>query len=1732
MRKIIFMLAVSFLLCWQTSAWSFTLGVTNASAKVGDNASVSVNFAGAATGTYTSAEVWLRYDPAVLQLTATDITQGNLPGLMFYSFIEQDTDANGMVFNRVKIGFYGLSPLSISSGTLANLNFKVLATAQTSTAVQLEPARVVFSTYTTDDSAASVSNGTFAILSSNHTITASAGAGGSISPGGAVSVTDGASQVFTVTPNQGFNVDQVVVDGASASLSNGQYSFTNVTADHAINVSFVQKTQTITVTAGAGGTIVANATIVTSKKPVSFTVNYGADLTLTVTPDSVYDLGTVLADGNPVSLTNGTYTFTNNTADHTFSATFVHSLRDSTYTLVASAGTGGSISPSGNTTVAYQAGQIYTITPNTGYNIAAVLVDGSVVTLTNNQYAFTNVTANHTISADFSMQTYSVVASAGNGGSISPVGITTLNYGGTQTYTMTANTGYSLDTVSIDGNLLSSPVSSYTFSNITSNHSINATFTQLKQTITASSGAGGMIHPSGAVSVAYGGSQTFILWPNPGYDIGQVLVDGAVASLSGQYTFTNVTVNHTFAVSFIQKTQTISATAGTGGTITPSGVTTLNYGAGQQYSISVNTGYNLSSVTVDGIAQALSSQYSFVNVTSNHAINVTFAQQTRTVSVGTVSPVNSGIIALIGSGTVAYGSNLSFTVTPNTGYDTTKVMDGSTELTLSANNQYTLTNIIADHTISAIFTLKTYAITASAGVEGTITPSGTVTVNYNGSQSFVITPKEGYSLDQLFIDNVPEAYPAGSHTFTNVKADHTISATFKLQTRSITATAGNGGTISPNGVTTLNYGTDQAYTITPNNGYSTGSVLVDGLAVTLTNGQFVFKGITANHTISADFSLQTRSITALAGNGGTITPAGTTSFGYGANQTYNITAKTGYSMVAVRVDGNIVDASDGTYVFSNIVANHTIAADFTLQTRQITAAAGVNGTITPSGTTTLNYGSNQTYAITPGTGYNTVKVLVDGNVVDAANGQYVFNNVILNHSISAEFSLQTRSIVATAGSNGTITPAGTTTLGYGASQMYQITPKEGYSIAVVRVDGNAVSTANGQYFFENVIKDHTISADFTLQMRTITASATDGGSVSPLGVTTLGYGSNQTYSVTPTEGYSLGTVLVDGAVASLTNGQYIFTDVTVNHTISASFTLQTRTITASETDGGSISPLGATTLGYGASQTYQITPNEGYSIAVVRVDGKAVSLAHGRYVFDKVIADHTIAAEFTLQTETITASATDGGTIAPAGVTTLNYGSNQTYSIAPKEGYNLGTVLVDGVVATLTNGQYIFTSVKANHSISAAFTLQTRSITATAGANGAINPSGTTTINYGANQQYTIVADDGFMVDQIMVDGAAASLPESNIYAFNNVTVNHEINVTFKRLPLAVSLVSVDSAKLGDSLNVEIALRNAIPDYYNAADVWLTYDPSVLELTSDNVTQGTAGLNIAVNVSASEKLIKLALYSSNTVKSSNTTLAVCRFTVVGTPKSGAMTQISFNTANLRTNTTVDAAAVSDRSIKIQAAIAASASVGGSISPAGAVGVSYGASQTFTMGANPGYVLDQVVVDGVAQGALSSYTFSNVAAGHVIVANYKQSTSLITASADEGGVISPSGSVSVNLNGSQTFTVSPNNGYGVYSVLVDGKQAVLTNGQYTFTNVTVSHTISVSFAMFGELNNSPGLDAGDAAIAAQISVSSYNPTAEQLKRAHVSSEPEISMSDAAWIARKAVNPDLKFPADLR
>ena len=304
-----------------------------------------------------------------------------------------------------------------------------------------------------------------------HTITASAGAYGQISPAGASTVTEGESQSYTVSAFAGYHIADVVVDGASVGAVS-TYTFNAVGADHTISASFAVNTYSISASAGANGTVSPSG---------STSVAYGESRTYTFSPSTGYHVSDVLVDGVSVGAVSS-YTFNAVSSNHTISASFTANQ----YTISASAGANGTVSPSGSTSMAYGESQTYTVTASSGYHVSDVLVDGVSVGAVGS-YTFNAVSGNHTISAGFAANTYTISATSGQGGTIDPSGQLSIDGGASQSFAISADSGYEVEAVMVDGQNMG-VMSNYTFDQVSSNHTISVLFTEINQLPVADAG--------------------------------------------------------------------------------------------------------------------------------------------------------------------------------------------------------------------------------------------------------------------------------------------------------------------------------------------------------------------------------------------------------------------------------------------------------------------------------------------------------------------------------------------------------------------------------------------------------------------------------------------------------------------------------------------------------------------------------------------------------------------------------------------------------------------------------------------------------------------------------------------------------------------------------------------------------------------------------------------------------------------------------------------------------------------------------------------------------------------------------------------------------------------------------------------------------------------------------------------------------------------------------------------
>lgn len=289
----------------------------------------------------------------------------------------------------------------------------------------------------------------------------------------------------------------------------------------------------------------------------------------------------------------------------------------------------------------------------------------------------------------------------------------------------------------------------------------------------------------------------------------------------------------------------------------------------------------------------------------------------------------------------------------------------------------------------------------------------------------------------------------------------------------------------------------------------------------------------------------------------------------------------------------------------------------------------------------------------------------------------------------------------------------------------------------------------------------------------------------------VGEGSNVTLHIIPDSYYSIEDVMVDG-ISQGAVSQYTFNNVSGAHSVSATFTRNTKTITVAPVVNGEIRVNGSgesgttVTVDKGSEVNIDVRPNANYEIESVTIGAMTYSL-------DGEIGDRTgefsrtvtvnnnisVSAVFRYAHHTITTNVGPNGTVSPMNPK-VNHGSDQTFTITPNSGYSIRSLTVDGNPASVDeHNQITLFNVQNDRAMSVDFAQAvTYTITTIAGPHGSVTP-GNPTVAQGADITFTITPDPGYAIDELRVDGLPEIADESGQFTVFNVQRSMTLEVTF-----------------------------------------------------------------------------------------------------------------------------------------------------------------------------------------------------------------------------------------------------------------------------------------------------------------------------------------------------------------
>ena len=587
----------------------------------------------------------------------------------------------------------------------------------------------------------------------------------------------------------------------------------------------------------------------------------------------------------PVTLNNGTYTANDTSAEHKFYAKFQRQYKVEAKAVSDGAvenSTGGTVKILGGEAGAYAVGSYLegqntsiTATPKEGYDFKGWYSDENCTKLESQDLTLSirNIQANHLYYAKFMIKQFSVTAVANHpndkknstvqfsspSSAASNTSVTVkVNYNGSATFVANAGEGYEFEGWYSDENCqtLVSKTTPYKVSSIKADYTLYAKFKIINLNLKVYSVTEGKIDGAGG-TVQLGTDalaakiETTVEW-------------GTLATLTAK-----ANANYEFKGWFTDPQCSIKADS----------------------KILNNCQYTDKTVETAAIKKDLTlyaefSDVSSRKVTANAVFGGNIVDTAGTVKAGD-SPEGATSTAVVTNGdsvTLVANTKLNYKFM---GWYSNRECTKS----VSSEQQLVLTNVDADCEYYALFKLQSFSVNAvvdddSVGTVKFTAPKEvgpstavTVSVDYDGSATFVATPAEGYDFDGWYNDSsVTPVSNKATYVCENIKADFTLHARFKLKEFEVKASAVLNGAVSnacgtvqagdttaASTVSTVaKWGESVALTATPKSGYSFSGWYTDLGCTQPYTGDYKNNPLTtvikANTTVYAKFEVEQKRV--------------------------------------------------------------------------------------------------------------------------------------------------------------------------------------------------------------------------------------------------------------------------------------------------------------------------------------------------------------------------------------------------------------------------------------------------------------------------------------------------------------------------------------------------------------------------------------------------------------------------------------------------------------------------------------------------------------------------------------------------------------------------------------------------------------------------------------------------------------------------------------------------------
>ena len=369
----------------------------------------------------------------------------------------------------------------------------------------------------------------------------------------------------------------------------------------------------------------------------------------------------------------------------------------------------------------------------------------------------------------------------------------------------------------------------------------------------------------------------------------------------------------------------------------------------------------------------------------------------------------------------------------------------------------------------------------------------------------------------------------------------------------------------------------------------------------------------------------------------------------GADVTFTVTPDENYSVKSFKVNNDEKQLNDSNQVVVKMgEGGLTVSAEFEINSAAVTITQADHGSISAD-KSTAKIGEEVTFTVAPEANYVVSSFKVnDADFALDGNNQAVVVMVAGGLNVTASFELGSGTVTIGAIEHGAVT-ADKMTAKIGEDVTFKITSDTGYDVSFFKVNGSDVEyvtkedSTTGKTYWEAKVKmvsgGLTVTAEFKLGVYSIEWDTPTHGTIAVEGgKTSATYGEDVKFIFTPETGYEIKSLTINEDPVQWANDNTFTTTMgEYGLFVTVQFGLENETITVNAGEHGTIEHKNkvddSQDYKYGDTAVVTVTPNEGFMIETITVDGKAIEVPEdkkGGYSFEQLVEkDLNISATFT-----------------------------------------------------------------------------------------------------------------------------------------------------------------------------------------------------------------------------------------------------------------------------------------------------------------------------------------------------------------------------------------------------------------------------------------------------------------------------------------------------------------------